>query len=225
AYVLSVGERASGQELTRSLLEKIASFAFCSRAGMHYTARKQKARRGGDYWYAYRRLRGRLVKRYLGKTEDLTLARLEEVARGLTEMSDARESAVPASLETLLPLSGKSVVDAAHPETARRSFAMETLLLSRLSPPRLLTYLRSVLRVLPAHAPDGTPASPLLEPLSPQEKRVLRLLAEHRSNAEIARELVVSVNTVRTQVQSIYGKLGVHKRSAASDVARELRLF
>jgi LuxR family maltose regulon positive regulatory protein len=65
----------------------------------------------------------------------------------------------------------------------------------------------------------------LNEPLSQQERRVLRHLAAGRSNPEIARELVVSVNTVRTQVQSIYRKLNVNNRVAASELARELRLL
>src|SRR5205807_5458660 len=64
----------------------------------------------------------------------------------------------------------------------------------------------------------------LLEPLSPQEQKVLRLLTAGNSNAEIARELVVSVNTVRTQVQSIYRKLNVNNRVEASEVARRLGL-
>jgi LuxR family transcriptional regulator, maltose regulon positive regulatory protein len=62
----------------------------------------------------------------------------------------------------------------------------------------------------------------LLEPLSAQEQKVLRLLAAGNSNAEIARELVVSVNTIRTQVQSIYRKLNVNNRVEASSVARRL---
>ncbi len=66
--------------------------------------------------------------------------------------------------------------------------------------------------------------SALAEPLSPQEQRVLRLLAAGRSNSEIARELVVSVNTIRTHVQSIYRKLDVSNRVAAGEVARHLRL-
>jgi len=65
----------------------------------------------------------------------------------------------------------------------------------------------------------------LVEPLSPQEERVLRLLAAGLSNPEIARELVVSLNTIKTQVQSIYRKLDVHSREEASDVARELNLI
>ncbi len=64
----------------------------------------------------------------------------------------------------------------------------------------------------------------LFEPLSPQEQRVLRLLAAGLSNPEIARELVVSTNTIKTQLQSIYRKLNVKDRGEAGAVARELKL-
>ena len=63
------------------------------------------------------------------------------------------------------------------------------------------------------------------EPLTAHELRVLRLLAAGQSNPAIARELIVSVNTIRTQVQSIYRKLGVHVRVAASERARALGLL
>lgn len=75
---------------------------------------------------------------------------------------------------------------------------------------------------------DGVAASlaaPLIEPLSAQEQRVLRLLAAGLSNPEIAEALVVSVNTVKTQVQSIYRKLDVHSREAAGDRAQQLKLL
>lgn len=74
-------------------------------------------------------------------------------------------------------------------------------------------------------SPTITSAEPMLiEPLSPQERRVLRLLAAGLSNPEIANELVVSVNTIKTQVQSIYYKLGVNSRQEAREAARKLRL-
>lgn len=63
------------------------------------------------------------------------------------------------------------------------------------------------------------------EALSPQELRVLRLLVTGRTNPEIANILVVSVNTVKTQVQSIYRKLGVINRVEAVATARHLRLL
>ncbi len=67
-------------------------------------------------------------------------------------------------------------------------------------------------------------SSLLLEPLSAQEQRVLRLLAAGLTNPEIARELVVSTNTIKTQVQSIYRKLNVNSRDEAADMARQLKL-
>jgi LuxR family maltose regulon positive regulatory protein len=61
------------------------------------------------------------------------------------------------------------------------------------------------------------------EPLSQQEERVMRLLAAGLSNPEIADELVLSVNTVKTHVKSVYRKLNVNKRSAVRDMARRGR--
>jgi LuxR family maltose regulon positive regulatory protein len=64
----------------------------------------------------------------------------------------------------------------------------------------------------------------LVDPLSRQEMRVLRLLVAGQTNAEIASELVVSTNTVKTHVKSIYSKLNINSREEARAVARELKL-
>jgi len=55
------------------------SFSFQS-PSCRYTARKEHRSRGGEYWVAYRKQGGKLHKAYLGKAEDVTLARLEDVA-------------------------------------------------------------------------------------------------------------------------------------------------
>ena len=74
-----------------------------------------------------------------------------------------------------------------------------------------------------------TPAPPLdqglAEPLSARELDVLRLLATDLDGPGIARELVVSLNTVRTHTKNIYAKLGVNSRRAAVSRAGELRLL
>lgn len=56
------------------------------------TVRKERRARGGAYWAAYRRTCGYLRKVYLGRSETLTQARLEAVARMLREANDARAS-------------------------------------------------------------------------------------------------------------------------------------
>ncbi len=65
-------------------LSDISSFAFICRSGTHYTARKEILQRGEAYWYGYRSHLGKTVKRYIGKTTILSIARLEEVAMHLT---------------------------------------------------------------------------------------------------------------------------------------------
>jgi len=66
---------------------------------------------------------------------------------------------------------------------------------------------------------------PLIEPLSERELDVLRLLGTELSGPEIARELVVSLNTMRTHTKNIYDKLGVNNRRAAVRLAEELDLL
>ncbi|MEV6493026.1 LuxR C-terminal-related transcriptional regulator, partial [Actinoplanes sp. NPDC051633] len=83
-------------------------------------------------------------------------------------------------------------------------------------------------RLLTAFGPtdDRTSAADgLVEPLSARERDVLRLLATDLSGPEIARELVVSLNTVRTHTNRIFAKLGVNNRRAAVRRAGELDLL
>ena len=65
----------------------------------------------------------------------------------------------------------------------------------------------------------------LIEPLSARELDVLRLLGTHLDGPAIARELYVSLNTVRTHTKNIYAKLGVNDRAAAVRRAQELDLM
>jgi LuxR family maltose regulon positive regulatory protein len=74
--------------------------------------------------------------------------------------------------------------------------------------------------------PDRTTASRvLIEPLSERELDVLRLLATDLGGPDIARRLIVSLNTVRTHTRNIYAKLGVNNRRAAVHRAQELDLL
>jgi len=72
----------------------------------------------------------------------------------------------------------------------------------------------------------GLPVSQsLVEPLSQRELDVLRLLGTDLSGPDIARELMVSLNTLRTHTKNIYDKLGVNSRRAAVHRAEELKLL
>jgi LuxR family maltose regulon positive regulatory protein len=72
-------------------------------------------------------------------------------------------------------------------------------------------------------APASSPS--LVERLSSREAEVLRLIAGGKSNAEIARTLVIAVSTVKTHTNTIFGKLGVTSRTQAVARARELHLL
>jgi LuxR family maltose regulon positive regulatory protein len=92
-------------------------------------------------------------------------------------------------------------------------------------------YVAKLLAAFDAEAPirpvpptPRVPAQPLIEPLSERELDVLRLLADGLTNQEIAQALCVSVNTVKTHLKNIYGKLGVHNRREATAQAKKLGL-
>jgi LuxR family transcriptional regulator, maltose regulon positive regulatory protein len=72
--------------------------------------------------------------------------------------------------------------------------------------------------------PQREPA-PLLDELSSAEVRVIRYLPSNLRAPEIASELFVSTNTIRTHLRHIYAKLGVHNRAEAVARARELGLL
>jgi LuxR family maltose regulon positive regulatory protein len=65
----------------------------------------------------------------------------------------------------------------------------------------------------------------LIEPLSDRELEVLRLLRSELAGPDIANELVVSLNTLRTHTKKIYAKLDVSSRRAAVRRAEELGLL
>lgn len=65
----------------------------------------------------------------------------------------------------------------------------------------------------------------LMEPLTEREQRILQLLAAELSNREIAAELFLSINTIKTYTSRIYGKLNVHNRAEAVDRAHQLGLL
>jgi LuxR family transcriptional regulator, maltose regulon positive regulatory protein len=87
------------------------------------------------------------------------------------------------------------------------------------------TLLSTILDALAGReAPQRGAVAPLAEELSDAELRVVRYLPSNLTASEIASELIVSANTVRTHMRHIYAKLDAHTRSEAVARARELGL-
>jgi LuxR family transcriptional regulator, maltose regulon positive regulatory protein len=143
---------------------------------------------------------------------------LDAVARD--HLGDTR--AAEASLERALQL--------AEPEGLMLPFALAPVrgLLERHPRHRTAhaTLLATILDVLDGASPKvAGERVPLLEELSEAELRVVRYLPSNLRAPEIAAELCVSRNTVRTHLRHIYAKLDVHGRAEAVDRARQLGLL
>ena len=92
-------------------LEQHRSFCF-ETAQSTFTARKEK-RPGGWYWYAYRRKQGKLHTAYLGKSEELTVERLNAVATAL-ERAGQLDTSTPLHLIPRLPPADEDRAVQAH---------------------------------------------------------------------------------------------------------------
>ncbi|MBN1284585.1 MAG: hypothetical protein JXB47_04230 [Anaerolineae bacterium] len=116
----------------------------------------------------------------------------------------------------------------AEPEQYIRTFVdvgqpMARLLYEAAAQGIMREYAGRLLAAFPAAEPLH--AQTLVEPLSEREIEVLRLVAGGLSNREIARRLVLSLNTVKSHNQNIYGKLGVGSRTQAIAKAKALGIL
>jgi LuxR family maltose regulon positive regulatory protein len=144
------------------------------------------------------------------------------VLAALTEHATGREADALTLLEQALEL--------AEPESYVRVFLDEGAPMARLLDlarrrgvaPRMLPRLLTA-TMEPSVRAGG--AQRLIEPLSERELEILHLLQGDLDGPGIARQLVVSLNTVRTHTKNIYAKLGVNSRRAAVRRAGELELL
>ncbi len=125
----------------------------------------------------------------------------------------------------------------AEPQGYVRTFVDEgesmRLLIEKLSRNRTHPLFSYADRLLSAFAQPQIPldstlphqGSNLIESLSERELQVLRLLRSELSGPDIAAELIVSLNTLRSHTKSIFHKLGVNNRRAAVRRAEELKLL
>ncbi len=132
---------------------------------------------------------------------------------------------IPAALGSL-----DRAVTLAEPEGYVRVFADEgpplaALLRAAATQGTKRDYVRRILAAASGAGHGARVEQALIEPLSERELDVLRLLGTELDGPAIARELTVSLNTMRTHTKNIYAKLAVTSRRAAVRRAAELGLL
>jgi len=143
----------------------------------------------------------------------------------LQALAHQAQGDIPAALMAL-----QQALSLAEPEGYVRMFVDEgppmTVLLEGAAKHGIApNYVRQLLTAL-GSASDRTPVKQvLIAPLSERELEVLRLLRTDLNGPEMAGELIVSLNTLRTHTKNIFSKLGVNNRRAAVRRAEELDLF
>ncbi|MER6317411.1 LuxR C-terminal-related transcriptional regulator [Streptomyces sp. NPDC001581] len=175
----------------------------------------------------------------------LAAGRGEDAAQALAGLPDDDGAPTPVRARARL-LQAQIAAAAGDPEEARRRLG-EALGLARPEELRRMftesgPWVRRILNRDPqlarlhgwlsARTPVRTPASttggqqpPVVDPLSGRETEVLRKAAELLSTEEIAAELYLSPNTVKTHLKSIYRKLSVTRRSEAVHRAQDLGML
>ena len=127
-----------------------------------------------------------------------------------------------------------NALDLAEPEGFVRIFVDEgrpmAELLTRMKAERagMQEYIHKLLAALEKQKdiqPSIIASQPLVEPLSPRELEVLRLIAQGLSNDEIGKRLFLALDTVKGHNRRIYDKLQVQRRTEAVARARELGLL
>jgi len=142
----------------------------------------------------------------------------------LQALAHQTQGDIPAALTSL-----QRAVTLAEPEGYVRIFVdegppMASLLRAAAKQGTARNYVRRLLAAV-NKTQDSTPVEQgLIEPLSERELDVLRLLGTDLDGPDIARELIVSLSTMRTHTRNIYAKLGVNNRRAAVRRAQELDL-
>jgi len=107
-------------------LESISSFRYePTGASKPYTVR-QETKKGGDYWYGYRKVAGKLHKKYIGKSSELSTAKLEEIAEALNTPQQPRVTQVTHTVTQVTEASNQQVTDAVtDSHTVERVTALE----------------------------------------------------------------------------------------------------
>jgi LuxR family maltose regulon positive regulatory protein len=147
----------------------------------------------------------------------LALARRGAMQEGLADLERALVLAEPEGYVRLFADEGSPMASLLRRLAERPA---------RIDQPPSPAYIATILAA--SEPPRGTAVPPglagLIEPLTPRELEVLRLICSGKSNREIAEQLFVTVSAVKKHTGNILGKLGVTSRTQAMVRARELGL-
>lgn len=138
--------------------------------------------------------------------------------KGLDGLRDIRQ-AFPAAAVVIL-----SGVDSQEAMREARAKGALGYIVKAVSADAMLDALRQVLEGQPCF-PSIDAASGAQAKLTPRQREILRLLCEGRANKEIALELGMSDNTVRSHLTFIFRELGAHTRTEVAFAARRLGLI
>ena len=138
--------------------------------------------------------------------------------------AEARREAIHAPRPAVFRTEYEHAIAAARTQVEEKSFTVAWAEGRAMTLEQALAGLQETSLSEPVPEALHAPRPPAPTDLTAREMEVLRLLARGLSNAPIAEELVVSQLTVKAHLRSIYSKLGVTSRSAATRYALEYRL-
>jgi LuxR family maltose regulon positive regulatory protein len=215
----SIPDLASGQNITRpaGLLYNSALRILLHKAQVG----RERASLRPHIELADRLITGALQRQYIPVALETLLLRAQmDAALGddQASMADyvrALELAEPEGFITIF-------VEEGPPVAGALATLLEQGRLGTVQPDYVKNILAAFFRSQPAAKKESTA---LIEPLTDRELDVLCLMAEGLKYQGIADKLFISLNTVRTHVKAIYGKLDVNNRTKAIEMARQLGIL
>jgi LuxR family maltose regulon positive regulatory protein len=153
-----------------------------------------------------------------------------EILRAIAHWGDRTSEAAMESLTNALRLAEPGGFMRVFLDHGVRIIGLLEQARRRIDEPKLLAYIERILGAYSRKAEKSPEVlrpqvKEIVEPLSERELEVLQLLPSSLSSTEMAAELSISVNTLRTHLKSIYGKLDAHSRYEAIARSKELGLL
>ena len=209
-------------------VESVGSFRYePTGANKPYTVRRE-AKKGGDYWYGYRKVVGKLHKKYIGKSSELSTAKLEEVAEALNTPQQSRVTQVTDKVTQITEVNSQRVTDAVTDRhTAERVTALELQLQA------LQESLEGLRSVLLGKSEELSNSSQLLNPDRVTDRQLQNELSNLRDeneklrtdHAKLLESSTVVTNKLREEVQELRSQLETVQANPQITPVAEIKLL